>query len=96
LDIQANFVAKSPDLFNVSFEYYKFADIFSKTKVEVLAPHYSYDPQINLEEGAQPPVSPIYSLLTSEQKALKGFIEETSIQVSFDQPPLYIIVMTLS
>ena len=76
LNIQANFVAKSPVLFNVSFEYYKFADIFSKTKVEVLAPHYSYDLQINLEEGVQPPVSPTYSSLTSEQKTLKGFIEE--------------------
>jgi len=35
---------------------------FSKTKAEVLAPHHSYNLQINLEKGAQPPVGPIYSL----------------------------------
>jgi len=54
LDIQTNFakLAKAPDISNVPFEYYKFANVFSKTKVEVLAPHYPYDLQINLEEGA--------------------------------------------
>jgi len=31
---------------------------------------------INLEEGAQSLVSPIYSLSASEQEALKEFIEE--------------------
>jgi len=32
--------------------------------------------KINLEEGAQPLVGPIYSLSASEQEALKDFIEE--------------------
>ena len=78
LDIQANStkLAETPDLSNVPSEYHKFANIFSKTKAEVLAPHYPYDFKINLEEGAQPPVGPIYSLLASEQEALKEFIEE--------------------
>jgi len=77
-DIQANStkLAKTPDLSNVPSEYHKFADIFSKTKAEVFAPHRPYDLKINLEEGAQPPVGPIYSLSASEQKALKKFIEE--------------------
>ena len=77
-DIQANSVklAETPDLSNVPSEYHKFANIFSKTKAEVLAPHYPYDFKINLEEGAQPPVGPIYSLSASEQEALKEFIEE--------------------
>jgi len=78
LDIQANFakLAEAPDLSNVPSKYHKFADIFSKTKAEVLPLHHSYDLKINLEEGTQPPVSSIYSLLASEQEALKESIEE--------------------
>ena len=57
-------------------EYHEFANVFSKTKAKVLAPLYSYNLKINLEEGAQPLVGPIYFLLTSEQEALKEFIEE--------------------
>ena len=40
---------------------------------------------INLEEGAQPLVGPIYSLLASEQEALKEFIEE-NLNIGFIQP----------
>jgi len=78
LDIQADStkLAEAPDLSNVPSKYHEFADIFSKTKAEVLTPHCPYNLKINLEEGAQPPVGPIYSLLTSEQEALKEFIEE--------------------
>ena len=78
MDIQASStkLAEAPDLSNVSSEYHKFANVFSKTKAEVLSPYYSYNLKINLEEGAQPPVGPIYSLLASKQEALKEFIEE--------------------
>jgi len=67
-DIQANSakLAETPDLSNVPSKYHKFADVFSKTKAETFSPHYSYDLKINLEEGAQPLVSPIYSLSASE------------------------------
>ena len=77
LDIQANSakLAEAPDLSNVPSEYYEFANVFSKTKAEVLTPHYPYDFKINLE-GAQPLVGPIYSLSASKQEALKEFIEE--------------------
>jgi len=77
-DIQANStkLAETPDLSNVPSEYHKFANIFSKTKTEVLPPHRPYDLKINLEEGTQPPVGPIYSLSASEQEALKEFIKE--------------------
>jgi len=78
LNIQANSakLAEAPDLSNVPSKYHEFADVFSKTKAEILAPHRPYDLKINLEEGAQPPVGSIYSLLASEQEALKEFIEE--------------------
>jgi len=77
-DIQANStkLAETPDLSNVPSEYHEFANIFSKTKAEVLSPHHPYDLKINLEEGAQPSVGPIYSLSASEQEALNEFIEE--------------------
>ena len=78
LDIQANStkLAEASDLSNVSSEYYKFTNIFSKTKAEVLAPYCPYNLKINLEEGTQPLVCPIYSLSVSKQEALKKFIEE--------------------
>ena len=78
LDIQANStkLVETPNLSNVPSKYYEFANIFRKTKAETLPPHRSYDPKINLEEGAQPLVSLIYSLSASEQEALKEFIEE--------------------
>jgi len=86
-DIQTNSakLTKASDLSNVPSEYYKFTDIFSKTKAEVLAPHCSYNLKINLEEGAQPPVGPIYSLSASEQEALKEFIEE-NLNTGFIRP----------
>jgi len=43
---------------------------------KTLPPHCPYNLKINLEEGTQPPVGPIYSLSASEQEALKEFIEE--------------------
>jgi len=77
-DIQANStkLAEAPDLSNVPSKYHKFADVFSQTKAEVLSPHHPYNLKINLEEGAQPLVGPIYSLSAFEQEALKEFIEE--------------------
>ena len=64
LNIQANStkLVETPDLSNVYSKYHEFTNIFSKTKAEVLSPHCPYDIQINLKEGAQPPVGPIYSL----------------------------------
>ena len=87
LDIQANSakLAETPDLSNVSSEYHEFANVFSKTKAKTLPSHHPYDLKINLEEGAQPPVGPIYSLSASEQEALKKFIEE-NLNMGFIRP----------
>jgi len=86
-DIQANSakLAETPDLSNVPSKYHEFADVFSKTKAEVLPSHRPYDLKINLEEGAQPPVGPIYSLSASEQEALREFIEE-NLNTGFIRP----------
>jgi len=87
LDIQANSakLAETPDLSNVPSEDYEFANVFSQTKAEILPPHCPYNLKINLEEGAQPLVGPIYSLSASEQEALKEFIEE-NLNTGFIQP----------
>ena len=89
LDIQANSakLVETPDLSNVPSKYHEFADVFSKTKAEVLTPHRPYDLKINLEEDAQPPVSSIYSFSAFEQEALKEFIEE-NFNTGFIQPTL--------
>jgi len=88
-DIQANSakLAETSNLSNVPSKYHEFADVFSKTKAEVLPPHCPYDLKINLEEGAQPLVGPIYSLSASEQEALKEFIKE-NLNIGFIQPTL--------
>ena len=77
-DIQVNSAkfVEAPDLSNVPSKYYEFINIFSKTKVEVLVPHCFHDLQINLKEGTQPPVGPIYSPSAYKQETLKEFIEE--------------------
>ena len=87
LDIQANSakLAETSDLSNVPSKYHKFANIFSKTKAEVLPSHYPYDLKINLEEGTQLLVGPIYSLSASEQEALKEFIEK-NLNTGFIRP----------
>jgi len=91
-DIQANFakLAETPDLSNIPSKYHEFADVFSKTKAEVLPPHCPYDLKINLEEGAQLPVGPIYSLSASKQEALKEFIEENLNSSLHGAPVLFI------
>ncbi|KAJ3560477.1 hypothetical protein NP233_g10816 [Leucocoprinus birnbaumii] len=45
----------SVDLSKIPEEYHEFADVFSKTRADTLAPHRSYDLKINLEDGSQPP-----------------------------------------
>ena len=83
-DIQTNSakLIETPNLSNVSSKYYKFANVFSKTKAEVLISYCPYNFWINLEEDAQPLVSPIYSLSVSEQEALKEFIKK-NLNMSF-------------
>ena len=90
-NIQDNFakLTETPDLSNVPSKYHEFTDVFSKTKAEFLAPHCSYDLKINLEEGAQPLVGPIYSLLVSEQEDLKEFIEK-NLQMGFIWPTSFL------
>ncbi len=65
-----------PDLSRLPPEYHDFADVFSASESEKLAPHRPYDLKIDLENGAVPPPGPIYSLSQLELKALREFLDK--------------------
>ncbi|KAJ8456603.1 hypothetical protein ONZ51_g12022 [Trametes cubensis] len=65
-----------PDLTGVPEEYHEFADVFSKTKADILPEHRPYDLKIDLEEGATPPLRPIYSLSKLELDTLREYIDK--------------------
>jgi len=69
-------ISEKIDLSAIPEEYHKYADVFSKSKAETLAPHRPYDLRIDLEKDSHPPVGTIYSLSKFEQEALKEFIDE--------------------
>jgi len=64
------------DLPSIPEEYHKYADVFSKSKAETLAPHHPYDLRIDLEKDSHPPVGTIYFLSKFEQETSKEFIDE--------------------
>jgi hypothetical protein len=64
------------DLSSIPEEYHEFADVFDKAKADILAQHRPYDLKIHLDEGATPPLGPMYSLSQTELVALREFIDE--------------------
>jgi len=64
------------DLSAVPQEYHEFADIFSKSKANTLAPHREYNLKIKLKEGTHPPLGTLYSLSPFELEALQTFLDE--------------------
>ena len=87
LDIQVSsaYLVKASNLSNIPSKYHKFANIFNKSKSEVLTSYYLYNLRINLEEDSQPLVGTIYFLSASKQETLKEFIEE-NLNIYFIQP----------
>ena len=69
-------ISEKTNLAAVLEEYYKYADVFSKSKAETLTPHRPYDLWIDLENDSHPPVGTIYSLSKFKQEALKEFIDK--------------------
>ena len=57
-------------------KYKDYKDVFSKQGADILPTHRKYDCPIDLQEGAQPPFGPIYSLSQPELKALRSYIDE--------------------
>jgi len=58
------------------YKYHEYANVFSKSKAETLAPHCPYSLWIELEKDSHPPVGTIYSLSKFKQETLKEFIDE--------------------
>jgi hypothetical protein len=57
-------------------KYHYFTDIFSKRKVDKLAPHRPYNLKIDIEEGMNPLLGPIYPLSQSELVAVHEFSDK--------------------
>ena len=64
------------DLSNIPSEYYEFADVFSESQANSLAPHCPYDLKINLDEKMSSWWDQIYFLSQFNLQALHVFIEE--------------------
>jgi len=69
-------ISEEIDLSAIPKEYHEYANVFSKSKAETLAPHHPYDLQIDLEKDFHPLVGTIYSLFKFEQETLKEFIDK--------------------
>ena len=72
-------ISEKINLSSIPEEYHEYANVFSKSKAETLAPHRPYDLWIDLEKDSHPPVGTIYSLSKFKQEALKEFIDENLI-----------------
>jgi len=83
--LHASKTEHSVDLSWIPEEYHEFADVFSKAKADMLAPHRPYDLKINLEEGSTPPFGPIYSMSPSELQSLREFLDE-HLNIGFIRP----------
>jgi len=57
-------------------EYEEYRDMFEKKNADTLPQHRPYDCGIKLQEGAQPPFGPIYSLSQNELHALRDYLDE--------------------
>src|SRR5258708_6891462 len=60
-DLIPSQVTATDTLDSILAEYCDFHNVFSGEKAGTLAPHQPYDLQINIEEGAKPVHTPIYS-----------------------------------
>jgi hypothetical protein len=57
-------------------KYEEYRDVFEKKNADTLPQHRPYDCGIELQEDAQPPFGPIYSLSQNELAALRDYLDE--------------------
>ena len=81
----ASTIPEPTDLSGVSLDYHNFADIFSKSKADMLAPHREHDLKINLEDGTSPSLRATYFLSSSELGSLCKFLDE-HLAIGFIHP----------
>ena len=69
--------SKSPPKTNgLPIQYKKFQDMLKKNNGDTLPQHLLYNCAIELQEGAQVPFGPIYSLSQNELAALQEYIDK--------------------
>ena len=56
--------------------YHEYLKVFGEEEFKALPPHRPYDISIDLVDGAQLPMGPIYSMTPSETRALKKHLDE--------------------
>jgi hypothetical protein len=66
-------------------EYHDFADVFSESEAYNLPPHREFNLKIKTLNGAEPPVSPIYSLSLAKLTALREFLDK-NLKADFIYP----------
>ena len=76
---------ETTDLSRVPLEYHNFADVFSKSKADMLAPHCEHDLKINLEDSASPPLKATCSLSFFKFSYLYEFLDK-SLSMGFIHP----------
>jgi len=74
-----------PDMSSIPEEYHKYANVFNKERADTLPEHRSYNLKIDLEDGAEPPLSRMYSLSQTEVQALHEFLDE-NLHIRFIRP----------
>ena len=77
--------SESSDLSGTPLDYHEFANVFSKSKANMLALHRKHDLKIELEEGASPPLGTTYS--PSKLESLRTFLNE-HLTMGFIHPSL--------
>ena len=69
-------IPEPTDLSGVPPDYHDFANVFSKSKADTLAPHCEYNLKINLEDSTSSPLEATYSLSSSQLGSLHEFLDE--------------------
>ena len=65
---------------NIPEQYKEYGDTFEKKNADMLSQHRPYDCSIDLQEGAQSPFGPIYSLSQNELVALREYLDENLVK----------------
>ena len=69
-------IPETINLTGVPPDYHNFADVFYKSKADMLAPHHEHNLKINLKDGASCPLRATYSLSFSELGSLCDLLDK--------------------
>ena len=83
---ESGYQAQDPLLKQIPVAYHEFLDMFrEETGIEALPKHGKWDHEIPIEEGKEPPFSPIYPMSADDLRTLKEYID-TNLEKGFIRP----------